>query len=332
MASLIRSFCLLLPVLLCAQGVGAHTPAPLTGPAFTEPAQVYGDMPPGWADRPLAYDTWAHGADLAVTLDQQLYPMLRPVIRTYAHEHGLRIAIERGTCGISAGALSRKEVDVGGFCCPPSATDRLPGLRFHTLGIGALAVFVHPDNPVEGLTQAQVRAIYRGRLRRWSQTGAGPDSLVHPVARLHCKARPGHWRLLLDDEDLFAVQLREVGTIPDMLAAVAADPAAIGYETLWMVNRERDSPVKVLPVDGYAPTDAAALAAHRYPFYRTFNLTTWSAPGVRRDAADALVAHLMEAVERVGTGAPFHLVPAARLREQGWRFHGAELVGEPGAR
>ncbi|HKJ76172.1 MAG TPA: substrate-binding domain-containing protein [Gammaproteobacteria bacterium] len=315
-----------LPAAACGQDVPA-----LSGPAFTDPGEVYDALPSGWNERPLQHPQWAEGADLAVTVDQQLYPLLKPWIAEYAGREGLRIAVDRGTCGISAGALNRQEVDVGGFCCPPSPTDRLPGLRFHTLGIGALALFVHPDNPVDDLTLEEARRIYRGEIRRWSEIDpSAPDRLIHPVARLHCKARPGHWRLVLDNEDLFSVRLREVGSIPDMFSVVTSDPAALGYETLWMVHRERDQgAVQVVTVDGEDPADAEAVAAHRYPLYRTFNVTTWTAPARRNDEARDLVQYLYKRMEQAGPRAPYHLVPAHLLRENGWQFAGEELIGEP---
>ena len=309
----------------------AHDVTPFSGPAFTDPEEVYEAVPSGWNEQPVRYPEWAQGADLAVTVDQQLYPLLKPWIDEYAEREGLHIAVDRGTCGISAGALNRQEVDVGGFCCPPSPTDRLPGLEFHTLGIASLALFVHPDNPIDDLSLQQARRIYRGEVRRWSELDpAAPDRLIHPVARLHCKARPGHWRLVLDNEDVFSVRLREVGSIPDMFSVVTSDPVAMGYETLWMVHRERDQgAVKILTVDGQAPTDTGAVAAHRYPLYRTFNVTTWTAPARRRDEARALVRYLSERVKEAGPQAPHHLVPADMLKENGWRFVGEELSGEP---
>ncbi len=46
--------------------------------------------------------------------------------------------------------------------------------------------------------------------------------------------RAGHWRLLLDNEDLFGPRLHKVEAMPDMISRVARNPAAIGYETQWV--------------------------------------------------------------------------------------------------
>jgi signal transduction histidine kinase len=68
--------------------------------------------------------------------------------------------------------LSRKAADIGAFCCAPGITDRLPGLRFHTLGIAAVVLLVHPDNPVDNISIGQAREIFMGETIRWSEREA----------------------------------------------------------------------------------------------------------------------------------------------------------------
>jgi|Deesub1362A_J573_1020465.scaffolds.fasta_scaffold00171_61 hypothetical protein len=308
-------------------------PSPgLRGPAFTDPSRVV-EMPDEWVRRPIRHSPSLGDFDLVVTLDQHLFTPLRPLIDRYARMNKLRIFINEGTCGISAGMLVRKEVDVGGFCCAPGLNDRLPGLRFHTFGIDAIALIVHPENPIDNVTLTQARRIFMGEIHRWSElktsTGErGPDIPIQPVGRLHCKLRPGHWRLLLDNEDLFSADLLEVGAIPDMISQVASNPGAIGYEVIWNTIRYREmGRVKVLRIDGYSPLDHDALVSGRYPLYRVYNLTTWQGRGVEDPRAERLVQYLLGQAEKVSKG--HNIVPASRLKEAGWRFRGDELVGEP---
>jgi len=303
----------------------------LGGEAFADPAFVWQSLPSDWIEKPVVPEAEARHADIAISLDQQLHPYLLPLIDKYAKQHGLTIAATKGTCGISAGLLFRKAIDIGGFCCAPADRDRLPGLRFHTLAIAAVALLVHPDNPVEDVTLSQARDLFRGTLTDWSTLVEPSDSAlsqsVHPVGRLHCKLRPGHWRLLLDNEDLFSPDLMEVGAIEDMVRSVATDPQAIGYETLWMA-RKHDPPgaVKPLRLNGVRSDDADALAEGRYPLYRVYNVTTWEG-GAGNPLAKELVHFLLDRVQE--NDSRFFMVPVSRLRANGWRFEGDELVGEP---
>jgi hypothetical protein len=151
----------------------------------------------------------------------------------------VQIAIETGTCGTSAAALYRNEVDVGGFCCPPGEVDRLPGLRYHTLGVAAIALIVHPSNPLATISLADARRILMGEAQQWRGLLPKGTMFSHPTqtgTRLHCKKRPGHWRPLVRDEDLFGPGVIDVGAISDMVGCVARSAAANGYETVWMTE------------------------------------------------------------------------------------------------
>jgi ABC-type phosphate transport system substrate-binding protein len=298
------------------------------GEAFVDPAKRT-DMPQSWIEKSIHYEDWAKNADLAVTLDQQLYPALLPVIKKYASEHQLDIAVQEGTCGISAKGLQDKSADIAGFCCPAAKIDRLPGVKFHTVGIAAIALFVHPDNPVKNITFAQAQQIFQGDVFRWSDIDKKAEGIIQVLGRLHCKQRPGHWRLLLDNEDLFSPRLLEVSTIADMISEAARDPNAMGYETLWMVNSLQDrGQVKILSIDGILPTDNQKLAKGDYPLYRTYNITTWETESIRNPKAQALTQYLMDYIDKLDIK-KYGLVPVSKLRKAGWQFVDDEMIGEP---
>lgn len=151
---------------------------------------------------------------------------------------------------------------------------------------------------------------------------------IRPFTRLHCKARPGHWRLLLDNEDLFSPRLTDVSTIPDMISNVESSRMSIGYEMLWMVEKySKEGKIKLLRLNDQDPTDNEALISGAYPLYRTYSITTWSDGPARNPIADELVDYL---IENFGQVEPrYGLVSARALRQAGWKFSGNELVGEP---
>lgn len=316
--------------MICAPAA-AQQRNPLRGEPFSDPSVTF-PMPEDWIRKPVVHEAWAGKADVAVTLEQDVYQLFLPLIRAYAKEKGITIAVQEGTCGISSGALSRKAVDIGGYCCPPSREDRLPGLRFHTIGVVAKAILVNPANSVDDLTLSQARDIFQGKVFRWSEVKtaggkAGPDRPIRVVARFHCPARPGHWRLLLDNEDLFSLRVNEVRTISDMVVQVAENADAVGWEVPGMAEHYRDlGRVKAVAVDGHGPDDTAALAAGAYPLYRTYNLTTWEGPAAENRHAQGLVEHLLREAGKIE--ARYGFAPASRLREAGWQFLGNELIGE----
>jgi ABC-type phosphate transport system substrate-binding protein len=306
----------------------------LPGPAFSDPDKQL-QMPADWKETPIIHDSSFGRIDLAVNLDQQMYRILMPAAKKYAKTHHLHIAVTDSTCGNSAGMLRRKMIDIGGFCCPPAEIDRLPGLRFHTTGIAPVALLVHPENPIDDITLEEARKIFTGEIFYWSELQMpdgrpGPETMIRPIGRLHCKIRPGHWRLLLDNEDLFSPRMHEVGSISDMISEVASHPDAIGHETVWLATEhyQEKGRVKTLKINGHAPEDLNALLNGRYPIYKTFNITTWEGERLAKRNADGLVDYFNKQVE--GLDPKYGIIPSDLLRKAGWKFQGNELIGEPG--
>jgi len=266
--------------------------------------------------------------DLLVSLDQQQYPALKPLIEKFAQQNNINISLSDGTCGISAGLLSRKQADIGGYCCPPGKGDRLPELRFHTLGIAALALITHPSNPTSNISFEEAQKLFSGEIEIWNELPKIADAReVQPITRLHCKKRPGHWKLLLEDENFFSPMAVDMGAIPDVISHTHRTPGSISYETLSMVQRyQTEGKVKILSLDDQRPDDLQALVAGHYPLYRTYNITTWQG-AARKPLADKLVAYLIQKLE--SQPIEKNLVTSKMLRKAGWKFNGDELVAAP---
>ena len=296
----------------------------LGGAPFSDPAFIQ-NMDEEWREKTITYAPENSGADLVVTLNQQFFEFMIPYIEQYGRDNNLKIEITKGTCGISAGMLTKKQGDIGEFCCPPAKTDRLPGLKYHTVGVHPISILVHPDNPIDNLSFSQIRQIFQGEIIRWGEVG-WEDTLIQVVARMHCKKRPGHWRLLLDNEDLFSPETRTVGAIEDMFSLVATTPTAIGYEVMWITHRNRGK-VKSISIDGISPMDLETLLTGKYPLYRVLNITTWEAQHLQKLHSKKLVDFIIRQTELKGFLQG--IIPVSKLREAGWKFRGNELVGEP---
>jgi len=316
-------FCLVLACTLAHADLAGpkHLRSPLIeGVAFSPPPS---DTP---LDNPIQVKRPSN-VDLSISLDQQLYDLLAPAIHEYAHRHHLRIRLQRGTCGQSASALRRGLIDIGGFCCPPGRHDRLPGLRFHTLGIGALAILAHPKTDIRNLSQQQVAALFSGQTRRFTFVKGRSPLPVYLVTRLHCRSRPGHWHLILPREDNFFSLANQTGGIDEMLGAVRGYIGALGYETLYWTSQLAPD-LKIVHIDGLDPRDPQALLDGRYPYYRVFNITTWEGQNdTTAEHVASLLTWLRQRFARIAEDAG--MIPADKLREAGWKFSGDELIGEP---
>jgi len=321
---------LVLPALNTHAGNTTSEPREMT---FTNPSEKV-EMPADWIKKPVKYEEWAAGADLAVLLDQDFYHIILPLIQRYAKENNMKIAVRESTCGITAGMLADKTVDISGFCCPPGKEDRLPGMKFHTLGIAGEAFLINPANPVGSVTVSQLRNIFRRNIHSWSELKTpsgqpGPVWLIRAIGRLHCSTRPGHWHLLLGEDNLYSLGIKEAESIPDMLSLIADSRGAIGSEELGVVDKfGYTGKVKILKINGYSPTNPADLTSLKYPFYTSYNITTWEGKGVENPKSQGLVKYLMKEVEKLdASGLGF--VYSSRLKKAGWKYIGDELVGKP---
>jgi ABC-type phosphate transport system substrate-binding protein len=312
----------------------AGVPDALAGNAFSDPNQV-ADVDSSFQARPIQYDKDVGKVDVVITLGQQTYPALHTIVENIAREQGISVNIQQGSCGATAKKLLKKSVDIGTYCCPPGKTDRLPGLVFHTIAIAPIALTTNSANPLNNVSLAEARKIFEGDYVMWSEVPGFQDTTkqlsseaIQPVVRLHCKKRPGHWRLLLDNQDMFSPRIESVATIADMVKQVSDHKNAIGYEVPFMLKVHRDSgQLKLLNIDGDNPDDLYKLLKGEYPLYRTYNMTTWSSANNKNDKATKLLAAIRDYVEK--NGAQYDFIPASQLRLAGWKFKGDELVGEP---
>ncbi len=126
----------------------------------------------------------------------------------------------------------------------------------HVVAGDAIAVVVHPSNPVDGLTISQLSAIFSGEFTNWQEIG-GED---RPIVLLSRESNSGTHVFFLeqvvrqgDEEDvtLFSPDTLLMPSSEGISTEVRQNPNAIGYDGLGYVTPDQ----KVLPV---APSDGAS--------------------------------------------------------------------------
>jgi len=302
--------------------------------AFSEP-DSFADVGNDFQSRAIQYDKNVGNVDVVISLGQQTYPALHKVVEDLAGELGIKIDIQKGSCGATARKLLKKTADIATYCCPPGRSDRLPGLVFHTIAITPIVLTTNQANPMSNVTTLDARKIFEGEYVSWSEVPGYRDATdqltgkkIQPVVRLHCKKRPGHWRALLDNQDEFSPRAKAVGTIADMIKQVGDNVTAIGYETPFMLKIHKDKgDLKILSIDGNHPDDLKKLLKAEYPLYRTYSMTTWSGENNKNAKAEKLLSAVKAYVEN--NGEQYGFIPASQLRAAGWKFRNDELIGEP---
>ena len=144
----------------------------------------------------------------------------------------------------------------------------------HIIARDAIAVIVHPDNPVEQLTLEQISLIYRGLVSNWSELG-GED---RPIVRLSRETNSGTHVYFLEEvirlgqsenQEIFSADTLLLPSSEGIIAEVSENPNAIGYDGLGYVTEH----VKVLaiarqPGGPYVPPSIATVNSNAYPISR----------------------------------------------------------------
>lgn len=159
-----------------------------------------------------------------------------------------------------------------------------------------IAVIVSPENPVSGLTLAQLRDIYAGKITNWSEVG-GPDLAIQVVNRDEASGTREAFRSIVMGDvefDRAAAVLPGTGQVRDV---VSRTPGAIGYISIGFVDSAyTTTTVRALPVDGVDATEGN-VEDGSYPISRELYVFTNGDP--RGDAYDYISYLLSDDMEQV---------------------------------
>ena len=140
---------------------------------------------------------------------------------------------------------------------------------------------VNNSNTVSDLSTEQLRKIATGEITNWSEVG-GQDAEIVLVGREAGSGTRDGFESILDVKDscVYSQELNATGAV---IAAVSANPNAIGYASLSAV----ESTVKAITVDGVAPSEETVLDGS-YKVQRPFVMVT-SQSAQLSDAAKAFI-------------------------------------------
>lgn len=211
--------------------------------------------------------------DLIVTGSTTLLPIAEISGEMFAKQNpGVKVLVSG--LGSSAGieSVSRGSSDIGTSSRDLKGEEENLGLVDTAVAKDAIAVIVNPANPVTGLTSDQVRAIFSGKIKNWSEVG-GEDQAIGLVNRDEASGtREAFSKILMKDTpfDRSAAVLPGTGQVRSV---VAEAPGAIGYISYGFVN---DS-VRAIKVDGVLPSEETILSG-TYPIQRTLHFFTMGEP------------------------------------------------------
>ncbi len=138
------------------------------------------------------------------------------------------------------------------------------GLKIYLLAVDGIAVIAHKDNPIDDISLDQIKGIFSGTIKDWSELGE-MNGMIIPVTREEGSGTRGAFEdMVMGDRvisDACLVQDSN-GAVREIIATTLQ---GIGYISVGLVD-ERE---KALAINGIEPT-LANLITCKYRFTRPF--------------------------------------------------------------
>jgi phosphate transport system substrate-binding protein len=149
------------------------------------------------------------------------------------------------------------------------------------LALDAVVIVINQANPVTVLDVEQIRDIFAGKIRNWSELGGGETEIV-PLARAAGSGTAYLFGERVLSAQSFAVSVSHLSTNEAIVAEVAARPGAIGYTGRGAL-RDAGNRVRMLAIRSNQqspPTMATteSIVSGSYPLSRKLSLATTGHP------------------------------------------------------
>lgn len=202
----------------------------------------------------------------------------------------VRISVTGGGSGTGIAALINGTVDIANASrsikpeeAEEAKANGIEAIEF-TVARDAIAIIVHPRNPVNQLTLQQISDIYSGKINNWREVGG--DN--RPIVRLSRETNSGTHVYFLEavlrrgrkeDKTLFSTDTLLLPSSEGITAEVRDNPNAIGYDGLGYVIPE----VNVVAVardvgEPFVLPSAESVNDNSYPIARDLYMYTAGQP------------------------------------------------------
>lgn len=164
-----------------------------------------------------------------------------------AHPRSVSFRLAQGGSDVGVADVAAGRVSIGNSSRDPKGSDP-GGLVWSRIARDAICIATNANNPVSGLTQAQVQAIFSGQVRNWNQVpGAGVSGPIDVVVRTAASGtQDAFQKIFMGSKKIFsgASQKASNGLVEQ---TVQRDDFAIGYVSLAFDNGTNPVAYKGVP-------------------------------------------------------------------------------------
>jgi phosphate transport system substrate-binding protein len=206
-------------------------------------------------------------------------PIITSAMEVYVNEVDGGAELSYDAPGSSAGirGLLDGQYDIGAASRKLKDSEIEAGAVPIQIATDGLAVIVNGNVPIDDIAMEDVAAIFTGEITNWSQVG-GPDHEIVVVNRDEASGTRGAFlELVLEsvygDDAAFTLNALVTESNGNMATMVAQTPYSMGYASLNVLPRLRESGGKSLSVNG-VKDDIDNVLDGSYPISRPLNVAT----------------------------------------------------------
>jgi phosphate transport system substrate-binding protein len=200
-------------------------------------------------------------------------PILTSLTTKFSELHpGVLWDIENVGSDAAIASVQRSEADLGGVSREMTAAEKQVVGTF-VLGLSGTAIVVNASNPVANLTKEQVRGIFSGEIKDWSQVGAPAGEIKVFVREPSAATRQIFDEYIFGGKAAYRPDYTPVDSADQTSKAITSFKDAVSMLTITDATLKNTS-YRLVPISGVSPTmDALASGVYpmRRPLYAVYN-------------------------------------------------------------
>ncbi|WNM56703.1 phosphate ABC transporter substrate-binding protein [Candidatus Nitrospira allomarina] len=219
----------------------------------------------------------AEGHKLVITGSSTMAPLIAEIGKQFETRHpDIRVDIQTGGSSRGITDVMNGVADIG--MASRALKSQEHQLHGSVIAHDGITIILHRSNPVQELTDDQIKAIYTGGITHWNQVG-GPDAPITVVNKAEGRST---LELFLD---YFQISNRDIhahvviGDNEQGIKTVAGNPHAIGYVSIGTAQYDATHgiPIRLLPLH-HIPATIETVREGTFPLSRPLTLVTKSLP------------------------------------------------------
>ncbi|MEA1894158.1 MAG: phosphate ABC transporter substrate-binding protein [Euryarchaeota archaeon] len=250
--------------------------------------------------------TQEHATKLQVAGSTTILPIAEECARIFMENNpGSKVYVSGGGSSHGVKAVADGTINIGDASRDMLDSERAsyPDLVTHAIAKDGVAIVVHPESPVNGLTMQELQSIYTGKITNWKDVGY-EDAAIMVVSREEGSGT----RDCFEQAVLASIkeEITDHAIIQDsngkMRTTVAGNKHAIGFLSLGYV----DSDIRAVSLNGTNPT-IENIQSGDYAISRTLWMITKGEP----DADEQAFLDFVLSEDGQGIVSEVHFIPAS---------------------